>query len=57
MAGAVVMIAILVVFPVLVLMSGAAGAAIVGAVLKLDRDKAHEGTEHLAIAEANPYDR
>lgn len=57
MAGAVVMIVILVVFPVAVLMSGAAGAAIIGSVLKLDRDKAHEGTEHLDISQANPYER
>jgi hypothetical protein len=57
MGGAVVMIVVLVVFPVLVLVSGAAGAAIVGSILKLDRDAAHEGTEHLAISEANPYQR
>ena len=39
----------------LALAAGATGAAIVGAFLKLDRDAAHEGTEHLAISEANPY--
>lgn len=57
MAGTIVMIVVLVVFPVAVLMSGAAGAAIIGSVLKFDRDKAHEGTEHLSISESNPYDR
>ena len=55
MAGTVVMIVILVLFPVAVVMSGAAGAAIIGTVLKRDRDEAHEGTEHLAISESDPY--
>jgi hypothetical protein len=54
MGGTVVMIIVLVLFPVAVLMSGAAGAALVGTVLKRDRDAAHEGTEHLAISENDP---
>jgi hypothetical protein len=57
MAGTVVMIIVLVLFPVAVLMSGAAGAALIGTVLKRDRDQAHEGTEHLAISERDPYQR
>jgi hypothetical protein len=57
MAGTVVMIIVLVLFPVAVLMSGAAGAALIGTILKRDRDQAHEGTEHLAISERDPYRR
>ncbi len=57
MAGTVVMIIVLLLFPVAVLMGGAAGSALIGSILKLDRDKAHEGTEHLAISERDPYVR
>ena len=54
MAGTVVMIVILVLFPVLLLMTGAAGAAIVGTLLKRDRDRDYEGTEYLELSEAQP---
>jgi hypothetical protein len=50
MAGTVTIIVLLVVFPVLVLMSGAIGAALIGWILKKDRDDAYEGTEYLALA-------
>jgi hypothetical protein len=50
MAGTVTIIVLLVVFPVLVLMSGAIGAALIGWLLKTDRDDAYEGTEYLALA-------
>ena len=57
MGGAVVMIVVLVLFPVAVAMGGAVGSAVIGTILKRDRDLAHEGTEHLAISESNPYQR
>lgn len=51
MAGTVAIIVILaVVFPVIVLMSGAPAAAIIGYFLKTDRDAAYEGTEYLTLA-------
>jgi hypothetical protein len=50
MAGTVVMIVILVLFPVLLLMSGAVGAALIGWVLKRDRDTEYQGTEYLDIS-------
>jgi hypothetical protein len=50
MAGTVIIIVLLLLFPVAVLMSGAVGAAIVGVFLKKDRDDAYEGTEYLALA-------
>lgn len=52
MGGTVVMIVILLLFPVMVLMSGAIGAAIVSTVLKRDRDAEYQDTEHLALSEA-----
>jgi hypothetical protein len=57
MGGAVVMIVVLVLFPVGVFLGGAVGSALIGTLLKRDRDAAHEGTEHLAISESNPYQR
>ncbi len=51
------MIVVLVLFPVAVAMGGAVGSAVIGTILKRDRDLAHEGTEHLAISESNPYQR
>ena len=57
MGGTVVMIVILVLFPIAVVMSGAVGAALIGTVLKRERDAAHEGTEYLAISESDPYQR
>jgi hypothetical protein len=57
MVGTVVMIAILVIFPALVIMTGAAGSAIIGSLLKRDRDEAYAGTEHLELSDSNPYRR
>ncbi|CAB4754087.1 MAG: hypothetical protein F2754_06260 [Actinobacteria bacterium] len=57
MGGTVVMIVILVLSPIAVFMSGAAGAALVSTVLKRDRDAAYQDTEHLAISESDPYHR
>ena len=57
MGGAVVMIVVLVVFPVLVLISGAVGACVVGLLLKLDRDSAYAATEYLALSESDSYRR
>jgi hypothetical protein len=50
MAGTVIIIVLLVLFPVAVIMTGAVGAAIVGFFVKKDRDDAYEGTEYLALA-------
>lgn len=47
------MIVILVLMPVAIVMSGAVLAGIIGTVLHRDRDAAYEGTEHLAIANAD----
>ena len=57
MGGTVVMIVILVLSPIAVFMSGAAGAALVSTVLKRDRDAAYQDTEHLTISESDPYHR
>jgi hypothetical protein len=57
MVGTIVMIAILLIFPALVIMSGAAGAAIIGSLLKRDRDLDYAGTEHLELSESSPYRR
>lgn len=51
MVGTVVIIVVLaVVFPVIVMMSGAPAAAIIGYFLKTDRDEAYKGTEYLTLA-------
>ena len=50
MAGTVVIIVLLVLFPVVFLMSNVIGAAVIGSFLKKDRDDAYEGTEYLALA-------
>ncbi|RMH81142.1 MAG: hypothetical protein D6683_04610 [Actinomyces sp.] len=56
MAGAIVFAVVLVVvFPVVVLMSGAVAAAILGGVLQAERDAAHAGSEYLALAHADPW--
>lgn len=58
MVGTVVIIIVLALFPVLVLMSGAPAAAIIGFFLKSDRDDAYAGTEYLTLANgpAEPAD-
>jgi hypothetical protein len=50
MAGTVVIIVLLVLFPVIFLMTNVIGAAVIGFFLKKDRDDAYEGTEYLALA-------
>jgi hypothetical protein len=56
MAGVVVMIIVLViVIPVGVLVSGAAGAAFLGRLLKRGVDTDHEGSELLEVSDANPW--
>ncbi len=49
------MIVILVLSPVFIAMGCAVVAALLGSVLKTDRDAAHEGSEHLQLSESNPY--
>jgi ABC-type thiamin/hydroxymethylpyrimidine transport system permease subunit len=49
-AGAVIMVAVLVVvFPVVFLMSGAIAAAILGTLLKQDAEQTHQGSELLDL--------
>lgn len=61
MTGAIIFVVILVVvIPVSVLMSGAVLSAILGGLLKTDRDIANrnddgEPNEHLVLAQANPW--
>jgi hypothetical protein len=43
--GAIAIIVVLILFPVVVLMSGAVGAAILGTVLGKDAEKRHAGSE------------
>ena len=50
MAGTVVMIVILTFAPVLICMGGVVVAALLGHVIKTERDEAFEGTEQLEIA-------
>lgn len=45
MAGGIIMVLILLLFPVVVLMSGAVGAALIGHLLKKDADRRHVGSE------------
>lgn len=49
MAGTVVIIVVLLLFPVLVLMSGAPASALIGWALKKDRADAYAGTEYFAL--------
>lgn len=49
MAGGIVIAVILVLFPVIVAMSGAVAAAILGAALKTDADRSHAGSELLDV--------
>jgi hypothetical protein len=50
MAGTVVIIVLLVLFPVIFLMANVVLAAIIGFFLKKDRDDAYAGTEYLVLA-------
>lgn len=49
MAGAIAIIAVLIVFPSLVLISGGVGAAILGHLLQKDGEARHEGSELLSL--------
>jgi hypothetical protein len=55
MAGGIVIVVVLVLFPALVAMGGAVLAATMGWALNRDRNAAFEGTEYLALSKANPY--
>jgi hypothetical protein len=48
-------IVLVIVIPVGVLVSGAAGAAFLGRLLKRDVDSAHEDSELLEVSEADPW--
>ena len=50
MAGTIVIVVILVIAPVIICMSGALVAAVLGLFLKSERDAAFEGTEQLDLA-------
>jgi hypothetical protein len=54
MAGTVVMIVVLVLFPVLVFIGGAIGSVLIGITLKKSSDAAYEGTEYLTLANSTP---
>jgi hypothetical protein len=49
MGGAVAIVVILLIFPILVGMSGAAGAGLLGWIIKRRVDEAHEGSELLDV--------
>ena len=49
MAGAIAIIAVLAIFPVLIAMSGGVASAILGAVLQRDGERRFEGSELLDI--------
>ncbi len=56
MFGAIViLVALLIVIPVSVMMSGALFASVIGSLTKSAVDLDHEGSEDLMISEANPY--
>lgn len=50
-----ILVALLLFFPINIMMSGAGLAALIGSVTKASVDGHHEGSEDLAISEANPY--
>jgi hypothetical protein len=49
MAGAIAIVAVLLIFPTLVLMSGGVASAILGFALQRDGEARHEGSELLQI--------
>ena len=49
MAGAIAIIVVLALFPVLILMSGGVASAIIGAALQRDGEVRHEGSELLEL--------
>jgi hypothetical protein len=48
-AGALVIVVVLALFPVLILMSGGVASAVIGAVLQRDGEARHEGSELLEL--------
>lgn len=50
-----ILIALLLFFPISIMMSGAGLAALIGGVTKASVDSEFAGTEDLEISEANPY--
>jgi len=49
MAGAIAIIVVLLIFPVLILMSGGIASGIIGTVLQRDGEVRHEGSELLEL--------
>lgn len=49
MVGGIIMVVVLLVFPVVVLMSAAFGAAIIGHLMKKDAEVRHEGSELIEL--------
>ncbi len=49
MAGAIAIVAVLLIFPTMILMSGGVAAAIIGHFLQRDGEIRHEGSELLAL--------
>lgn len=50
-----ILVVLLIAIPVSLMMTGAALSAIIGGFMKSTVDAEHDGTEDLAISEANPY--
>ena len=50
-----ILIALLLFFPINIMLSGAALSSVLGRIMKSSVHGAYEGTEDLAISEANPY--
>jgi hypothetical protein len=53
--GIIIVVLLLVVFPVAIMMSGAVFAVLLGSTTKSAVDSEHQGSEALAVSEANPY--
>ena len=51
MAGAIIIVIVLLLIPVLVLMSGAIASAIIGESMETDSESRHEGSELLDLAD------
>ncbi len=50
-----ILVALLLFFPINIMMSGAGLSALIGGIMKWSVDGDHEGSEDLAISQANPY--
>lgn len=53
--GIVIVVLLLVIFPVAIMLSGAALAAMIGTVTQDGVDKAHKGSELFDLSRHNPY--